>query len=303
MTTKVDIVSGFLGAGKTTLIKQLLKDISKNEKIVIIENEIGEENIDAHDLRELEVLIKEITSGCICCSLSTNLITILNTISDEGSVNRIIIEPTGLATLSDLLDVFSYINNKAIELNLIITVLDVLELELFAGNFGTFFSDQIRNCKIVLLSKIDKSYQSDIKFARYYASNLNPLVPIIESEDPKISIVYLESLLQNINIKREDTRHIHENKNSFDGFDNITIKPKIFYTKEDILSIFNDIQSNIYGNIIRVKGFLSLDENSSLKIDYVLGQIYITERHSPSESVLVIIGKDLKLNDLRNKIK
>jgi G3E family GTPase len=103
-----------LGAGKTTLIKQLLKDISKNEKIVIIENEIGEENIDAQDLRDLEATIKEITSGCICCSLSTNLITILNTIGDEGSVDTIILEPTGLATLSDLLEKIIHINNKAI---------------------------------------------------------------------------------------------------------------------------------------------------------------------------------------------
>lgn len=78
--TKVDIISGFFGAGKTTLIKQLLKNISKNEKIILIENEIGEENIDTQDLRDLEASIKEITSGCICCSLSTNLITILNTI-------------------------------------------------------------------------------------------------------------------------------------------------------------------------------------------------------------------------------
>jgi G3E family GTPase len=301
--TKIDIISGFLGAGKTTLIKQLLKDISINEKIVIIENEIGEENIDAQDLRELEASIKEITSGCICCSLSTNLITTLNTIGDEGSVDRIIIEPTGLATLSDLLEMFTYINNKAIELNLIITVLDVLELELFAGNFGTFFSDQIRNCAIVIISKVDKSSQSDIEFAKYYASNLNPIAPIIESEGAKINFAYLESLIQNINVKREITGHLHEKKHSFDGFDNITIKPKDFYLKDDIKSIFNEIQSKIYGDIIRVKGFLSLDENSSMKIDYVLGQIYITDRTSPTESVLVIIGKELKTNELKNKIK
>ncbi len=301
--TKVDIISGFLGAGKTTLIKQLLKDISKNEKIVIIENEIGEENIDAQDLRDLEASIKEITSGCICCSLSTNLITILNTIGDEGSVDRIILEPTGLATLSDLLETITHINNKAIELNLIITVLDVLELELFAGNFGTFFSDQIRNCLIVLLSKIDKSSKSNIEFAKYYVSNLNPIAPIIESEGSKINITYLESLIQNKNVKREDTGHIHQNKHSFDGFDNITIKPKDFYSKDDITSILDEIQLKTYGDIIRVKGFLSLDEKSSMKIDYVLGQIYITERTSPSESVLVIIGKKLKLNELRNKIK
>ena len=117
--TKVDIISGFLGAGKTTLIKHLLKEIPIEEKIVIIENEIGEENIDAQDLKDLEASIKEITSGCICCSLSTNLITILNTIGEEGSVDRIIIEPTGLATLSDLLEMFNYIDSNIIKINLI----------------------------------------------------------------------------------------------------------------------------------------------------------------------------------------
>lgn len=300
--TKVDIISGFLGAGKTTLIKHLLKEIPIEEKIVIIENEIGEENIDAQDLKDLEASIKEITSGCICCSLSTNLITILNTIGEEGSVDRIIIEPTGLATLSDLLEMFNYIDSNIIKINLIITVLDVLELELFAGNFGTFFSDQIRNCKIVLLSKIDKASQSDIEFAKYYTFNLNPIAPIIESDWSKLNISFFEKLIQNNNVKRKSTGHIHEKKHSFDGFDNLTIKPKDFYSIDDIKTILNEIQSKYYGDIIRMKGFLSLDDNSSMKIDYVLGQIYITVRSFSSESVLVIIGKELKIDELKNKI-
>jgi len=301
--TKVDIISGFLGAGKTTLIKQLLKGISKNEKIVIIENEIGEENIDAKDLQELEASVKEITSGCICCSLSMNLITVLNKLGEEGSIDRIIIEPTGLATLSDLLEIFNYINSSTVRLNLIITVLDILELELFAGNFGTFFSDQIKNCKILVLSKIDKASSTDLEFAKYYASNLNSDAPIIDYDWTKISISYLENLIQDKQINRNIINDYHEKVHSFDGFDNITIKPKKNYSKNEIKSLLKEIQLKNYGEVIRMKGFLSLEDNTSVKIDYVLGQIYIIEREIPSESVLTIIGKELKINELKNRLK
>jgi G3E family GTPase len=300
---KVDIISGFLGAGKTTLIKQLLKDISKNEKIVIIENEIGEENIDAKDLQELEASIKEITSGCICCSLSLNLISILNTLAEEGSVDRIIIEPTGLATLSDLLEMFNYIKQNTIRLNLIITVLDILELELFAGNFGTFFSDQIGNCKILVLSKINKASSSDLEFAKYYVRNLNSNVPIIDSDWSNINISSLESLIQNNKMHRNDSHSLDEKRHSFDGFENITIKPKLFYSKNQINSIFKQLSSKNYGEVIRVKGLVSIDENTSMKVDYVLGQIYITEREIPSKSTIIIIGKQLNIEALKKIIK
>lgn len=301
--TKVDIISGFLGAGKTTLIKQLLKDISKDEKIVIIENEIGEVNIDAQDLQELKASIKEITSGCICCSLSMNLITLLNELGEEGSVDRIIIEPTGLATLSDLLDLFNYLDKNIIRLNLIITILDILELELFVGNFGTFFSDQIKNCKILVLSKIDKASSSDLEFAKYYASNLNSNAPLIDYNWTKINISCLENLLQNKKEIHKITHSNHEKIHTFDEFDNITIKPKNDYSKNEIESLLKELQLKHYGEVIRVKGFLSLKDNSSLKIDYVLGQIDITEKEVPSESVLTIIGKELRINELKNRLK
>ena len=296
---KLDVIAGFLGAGKTTLIKQLLKDVSRTEKIVIIENEIGEVNIDAQDLQDLKADIKEITSGCICCSLSTSLLTILNVIGEEGSVDRIIIEPTGLACLSDLLGMLDYLNKSIIKINLIVTILDVHELEFFAGNFGTFFSDQIRRSKTIILSKMDIASNSDIKFAKYYANSLNPITPIIDTSWDKISIEYLENLSQNTQVTQMEYHQLHKHTQSFDGFENITIKPKELYSKDVLFRILNEIKSKAYGNIIRMKGFLSLDEKISLKIDYVLGQIYITEINLKSENILVIIGKELK--DIRLK--
>ena len=300
---KIDIIAGFLGAGKTTLIKQLLKDISKKEKIVIIENEIGEVNIDAQDLQDLKATIKEVTSGCICCNLSINLTTLINTIGEEGSVDRIIIEPTGLACLSDLLGIFNYINKDIFKINLIITILDVHELEFFAGNFGTFFSDQIRKSKTIIFSKLDIASDSDIKFAKYYANNLNPSTPVIDTNWDKINIDYLEDLIQKAQTTHKNTYQHHEYKQSFDGFENITLKTKELYSKDDLQLILEEIKSKIHGDIIRMKGFLSSDENTSMKIDYVLEQIYITENNPKSENMLVIIGKELKTNKLREIFK
>lgn len=300
---KLDVIAGFLGAGKTTLIKQLLKDVSRKEKIVIIENEIGEVNIDAQDLQDLKATIKEITSGCICCSLSTNLITTINAIGEEGSVDRIIIEPTGLAHLSDLLKTFDYLNKSIFKINLIITILDIHELEFFAGNFGTFFSDQIRKSKTIILSKLDIASDGDIEFAKYYANDLNPFTPIIETRWDKINIEYLENLIQNTQITQKKSHHLHKSKHSFDGFENITIKPKELYSKDSLFLILKEIKSKAYGYIIRMKGFLSLDENTSMKIDYVLGQIYIKETNLKSENILVIIGKELKATKLKEIFK
>ena len=300
---KIDIIAGFLGAGKTTLIKQLLKEVSKKEKIVIIENEIGEVNIDAIDLQDLKASIKEITSGCICCTLSSNLKSIIETIEEEGSVDRIIIEPTGLAVLSDLLGIFDYIHNSLFKINLIITILDVLELDMFAGNFGTFFTDQIRNSDIIILSKIEKASSSDIEFAKYYANNLNPNVPIIDVNWDKLNIEGLEYVIQKeYSIQKRPHQH-DEYEQLLDGFENILVKPKELYSKEKVYSILNNIKSNSYGNVIRMKGFLSLDEKTTMKIDYVLGQIYITEKNAPSDRVLVIIGRDLKANKLEELFK
>ena len=300
---KIDIIAGFLGAGKTTLIKQLLKEVSKKEKIVIIENEIGEVNIDSQDLQDLTASIKEVTSGCICCTMATNLKTIIDTLGEEGSVDRIIIEPTGVAILSDVLKIFDYIDDSLYKINLIITVLDVNDLEMFAGNFGMFFTDQIRHSDIIVLSKIEKVSAAEREFAKYYANDLNPNAPAIDGSWDKLNIESLEDMIQEENrIQKKSNQH-GECTHSFDGFENISVKPEGVYSKDDVYSILEDIKSKSYGNVIRMKGFLSSDDKTTMKIDYVLGQIYITEKNPPPDNILVIIGKDLKANELEGLFK
>ena len=152
---KVDIVSGFLGAGKTTLITKLLSGLDKNEKIAIIENEFGEIGIDGAFLKNSGIEIKEINSGCICCSLVGNFADSLKELVEKYSPNRIIIEPSGVGKLSD---VVKAINGAGIDVkvNIVYTVVDGGKCKMYYKNFGEFYLDQIKEASVIVISKTEK---------------------------------------------------------------------------------------------------------------------------------------------------
>lgn len=299
---KIDVISGFLGAGKTTLIKKLIQQNKTNEKILIIENEVGEENIDAIELSQLKIKIREITSGCICCSLSINLIQIIEEISSEKSLDRIIIEPSGVAMLSDILNLFDSIKTGDIKVNLLINILDISNLEEFAGRFGMFFSDQIINSDIIVFSKIEYAIPSDIDFAKYYIHDLNPNAIVFEDNWENLSLLYLESLVTNKIIKTRIIKkpNLSHNCSSFDNFESISIRPQKKFTKDELCKIFNNFNEKTFGNVIRVKGYLLLINNNTIKVDFVLNTINFNDLNiNNSNHMIVIIGRDLKEEDLK----
>lgn len=152
--TKVDIISGFLGAGKTTLIKKLLGEALKGEQVVLIENEFGEIGIDGGFLRESGVEIREMNSGCICCSLVGDFGTSLKEVIDKYHPDRIIIEPSGVGKLSDVIKAVKdlHIENE-IKLNSASAVVDALKAKVYMKNFGEFFNNQIEHAGTVILSR------------------------------------------------------------------------------------------------------------------------------------------------------
>ena len=142
MKTKIDIISGFLGAGKTTLIKKLLEEKLHSEKLVIIENEFGEIGIDGSLLKKSNVKIKEINSGCICCTLVGEFEKAIEEVVTKYKPDRIIIEPSGVGKLSDIIKACDTPKLKnLITINMIITVVDVIKYELYIDNFGEFFEN------------------------------------------------------------------------------------------------------------------------------------------------------------------
>lgn len=178
--TKIDIVSGFLGAGKTTFIKKMLKEAFAGEQVVLIENEFGEIGIDGGFLKDSGIEIREMNSGCICCSLVGDFGKSLKEVVDTYHPERILIEPSGVGKLSDVIkavqDVQESIDAK---LNSFTTVVDVTKCKLYRKNFGEFFSNQIAYAGAIILSRTDKAKQEKTEESVTLLRELNDKAPII----------------------------------------------------------------------------------------------------------------------------
>ena len=178
--TKVDIISGFLGAGKTTLISKLLKEALKDEQVVLIENEFGEIGIDGGFLKDSGVEIREMNSGCICCSLVGDFGTSLKEVVDKYHPDRIIIEPSGVGKLSDVIKAVKdlHIENE-IRLNSASTVADASKVKVYMKNFGEFFNNQIEHAGTIILSRTQNVSEDKLKKAIELIRTVNANAHII----------------------------------------------------------------------------------------------------------------------------
>ena len=178
--TKIDVVSGFLGAGKTTLIKKLLKEALDGSKTVLIENEFGEIGIDGGFLKESGIEIKEMNSGCICCSLVGDFGTSLKEVISTYAPERILIEPSGVGKLSDVLKAVENVaGDLDVEINSAVAVVDASKCKMYMKNFGEFFSNQIEYAGTIILSRTDKVDQA----------KLNACVEMIREHNDKATII------------------------------------------------------------------------------------------------------------------
>ena len=165
--TKIDIFSGFLGAGKTTLIKKLLQEAYAGEKLVLIENEFGEIGIDGGFMQDAGIEVTEMNSGCICCSLVGDFGKALRKVLEQYHPDRILIEPSGVGKLSDIIKAVQGIDAEEVLLNGFTTVADVKKCKMYMKNFGEFFNDQIENAGCIVLSHTQSA--SDEKIAETVA--------------------------------------------------------------------------------------------------------------------------------------
>ncbi len=161
--TKVDIFSGFLGAGKTTLIKKLVEDAYKGEKVVLIENEFGEIGIDSGFLKDAGIEINEMNSGCICCSLVGDFGKALEKVESEFNPDRILIEPSGVGKLSDIITAVKNLELPNVVLNGITTVVDGKKVKVYSKNFGEFYNDQVEHAATIIISHVQSLTEDKIK--------------------------------------------------------------------------------------------------------------------------------------------
>jgi len=224
--TQIDIISGFLGAGKTTFIQKLLQEALKGENVVLIENEFGEIGIDSGFLKNSGIEIREMNQGCICCSLVGDFETSLKEVIEKYQPDRILIEPSGVGKLSDILSAVKTVSaNLPVHLDGAVTVVDASKAKLYNKNFGEFFDDQIRFATTVVLSRTDIAKEEKVEEAVAIVRKVNPKANLITTPIQELSGRKLleiigkeenleEALLEEV---REKATHHHDHHHHHHG--------------------------------------------------------------------------------------
>lgn len=328
--TKIDIISGFLGAGKTTFIKKLLKEAFKGEQVVLIENEFGEIGIDGGFLKEAGIEIKEMNSGCICCSLVGDFEKSLKEVIDTYHPDRILIEPSGVGKLSDVIKAVqdAQVNLDA-QLNSFTTVVDVTKCRIYSKNFGEFFSNQIEYAGAIILSRTDKAKHEKVEESVAILRGLNEKAPIITTPIEQLSGEKLletmegsksleEELLAEIACPECGGHHEHDEEcgcghehhhhdhhghhhadEVFTSWGKETIQT---YTKEEISNILKTLESDsLYGTILRAKGMVAGADGEWIYFDMVPEEHEVRTGAAEYTGRICVIGSKLdehKLEEL-----
>ena len=340
--TKIDIVSGFLGAGKTTFIKRVLETV-KNEKTVLIENEFGEVGIDGGFLEDSGIEIKEMNSGCICCSLVGDFTSNLQEILEKYEPERVIIEPSGVGKLSDVMKAVELVESKlSIEPGKSVTVVDASKCKMYAKNFGEFFNNQIQYADIIVLSRTDITDDKKQANAIEIVRQINPGAKIITTplkeldndqifeileKDTDLATQMIEEAKNNhhehghhhehgeaCGCGHEGHEHHHEHEEACGCGHHHHHADEVFesWGKEQIAKLgrqkLEDIleklsESSEYGVVLRAKGMLELDDNTWAYFDLVPGEVELREGRPCYTSKACVIGADLDKAKLEELFK
>ncbi|MDO4720873.1 MAG: GTP-binding protein [Peptostreptococcaceae bacterium] len=295
MKAEVYIISGFLGAGKTTLIQKLLREYFPGSKTALIENDFGEVSVDASLFRSGGFEVKEINSGCICCSLAGDFITAMEEILRKIAPEKIIIEPSGVGKLSDVISACSDGRlSSFIELRSKITVIDSLRFYKYLDNFGEFFEDQIRQADKLVLSRSETSAQ--LEQIKEELARLNPKAEIfdgpfaeLDSGELMIAGPSLSGLLSLISSAKEE----HHRHTAEDTFDTLTLRPLIAYDPADLRRRMERLGEGDFGQVLRCKGVLKTKEGVIL-VQFLPESIDIRFIDHEEEPILCIIGHQLQ---------
>lgn len=308
MRVKVDIISGFLGAGKTTLIKKLILEEYIDEKVVVIENEFGKVNIDGEVLKGSGIIVQEITAGCICCSHDGDLIESIEEVVKKFSPDRIIVEPTGVARLSEVLA--SCRNSKYLELievNNVITIVDVKRFKLSVSYSKEFIDNQIRATKSILFSKTTGVRDEAVQEVIDYIKKINHSANIINVEwDKVIAGEIINAVEQKSDSIEDDRKNLGKiiggriyPSNLDHQFSTWEFESNNYFNREKIKDIFDMISNKLeYGSVIRGKGILKKAEGGFLKFDFVSGDLTFEEYDFQDTGKVCVIGTNLKKNKI-----
>ena len=265
---KVDIISGFLGAGKTTLIKKLLDTLVKDEKVAIVENEYGEVGIYGDLLKDRRIEVKEINSGCICCTIKGDFKQNILDIISNYRPDRIIIEPSGVANFSQVLESIKEAHIEGLRINMKITMVDAQNVHMYMKNFGDFYRSQLVNANTIILTRVEKLSDKEITHVCNEIKTINNKANIITTELSKLSperIIQVsekkvESLIENINIKKPKRIGLRR-VSAPEFFENWGVETPKTFEYSELVKILNEFQNNKHGEVLRAKGIIKSKDN------------------------------------------
>ena len=312
--TKIDIFSGFLGAGKTTLIRKLISEGYKNEKLVLIENEFGEIAVDGGFLKDAGVEITEMNSGCICCTLVGDFTEALKKVMGEYKPDRILIEPSGVGKLSDVAKAVAGVEGA--EIGAKVTVVDAGKCRMYIRNFGEFFNDQVQHADVIVLSRTDTASDGKVVTASALLSQLNPNATVITTPWSELSgeqIVQVMERIDSLSSTMQEMEHFHEHHHHHEhgehcgcGHDHDHHADEVFtswgvetpkkFTEEQLREILAKLEdANSLGTILRAKGFVDASDGEWIYFDYVPGEVDIRRGGAAVTGRLCVIGS--KINE------
>ncbi len=329
---KVDVFSGFLGAGKTTLIKKLIKEGFKNEKVVLIENEFGEIGIDGGFLKSAGVEITEMNSGCICCSLVGDFAEALKKVVKDFTPDRILIEPSGVGKLSDIIKAVNDIKDSNLILNSATAIADAKKCKMYMKNFGEFYNDQIEHARCVVLSHTKNLEESKIENAVNLIREHNKNAVIVTTDWDELSGEKILKAIEGEGSLKIDIdemhhehhhdeechcheHHHHEHEHHHDkechhhehhhhhhadevfmSYGKETVKK---YSIEDITNILNSLSdSEKYGIVLRAKGIVESFDSKWINFDYIPEESDVREGTSDIIGKICVIGSKLNEKEL-----
>ncbi len=300
---KIDVISGFLGAGKTTLIRKLLKAY-ENEKVVLIENEFGDIGIDGQIIEREGFDVFEIAKGCICCIMKKDFVNLFGKILAEFNPDRIIIEPTGISILSEIIEVLNKEEFSSLAtINSLITVIDGLNYLEHRECFGEFFEDQITNAGTLIISKSQMIEKETLDKIIQSLKELNKEAPIITHDWTSLTYEEIRELLHmELKIDFSDLFYTEYKPCSDNQFDTLAIRSSVKFSNDKLTEVLEKLKSNEFGQVIRAKGFLRGKE-VDLEFSYASGEYEIYESKFESSGKLCIIGKGLNEKAIKELFK
>ena len=333
--TKIDIFSGFLGAGKTTLIRKLIKEAYKGEKLVLIENEFGEIAIDGGFLKDAGVEITEMNSGCICCTLVGDFTEALKKVLADFSPDRIIIEPSGVGKLSDVAKAVRGVEGA--ELGAKVTVVDAGKCRMYIRNFGEFFNDQVANADVIVMSRTDAVPEAKLVVARALLAQQNSRATIITTPWDQLDGEQITDAMQQKNTLSSEMEsmehehhhhghgedcgcghhhdHDHEHHHDHDHehhdhhhadeiFASWGVETAKKYSQAELEGILGELSDEAkYGAVLRAKGFVDASDGEWIYFDYVPGESDIRRGGAAVTGRFCVIGSKINEAALKELFK